>query len=238
MIPRIIHYCWFGGGPMPEAHQRYVDGWKNHFQDYEIIRWDESNSPIHLPYMQKALAHRKWANLSNYTRLHALYEHGGIYLDTDIEVLKTFDELLTNECFVGFENNKIDWASCVNNAVMGAVPRHTFVSELKDQLLAHYDGVESANLSSPDLTTALLKKKGLNSYKAQWIGNVHIYPKEYFYPYAWYEIYSSDCIMEQTYCIHHWQKSWAPECNHHMAISPGESSFTKRIVNRLKRLLR
>jgi mannosyltransferase OCH1-like enzyme len=208
MIPKIIHYCWFGKKDIPEKHAEYIRKWSEIFSGYQIIKWNEENAPMHLPYMQTALQNQKWANLSNYARLHAVAEFGGIYLDTDIEVLKTFDPLLNNNCFVGFEDVHVDWDGCINNAVLGAIPNHPFVVEMKERLTAEFDGLEKAHLSSPNFTTRLLKEKGLKEYKEQCIEDVHIYPIEYFYPYSWHQEFTPECVKEVTFCIHRFEKSW------------------------------
>jgi mannosyltransferase OCH1-like enzyme len=210
MIPKIIHYCWFGQKEIPQKHAEYIAGWSKIFKDYTIIKWNEENSPMDLPYMRAAYENKKWANLSNFTRLWAIQKHGGIYLDTDIEVLKKFDPLLFNECFVGFEDVHVSWDGCINNAVIGAVPNHAFITEMRDRLSTEFDGLEEAHLSSPNFTTKLLKEKGLNEYKEQYIDDVHIYPIEYFYPYSWHQQFTPECVKENTFCIHHFEKSWQP----------------------------
>jgi len=173
--------------------------------------WNEDNSPMDLPYMHAAYENKKWANLSNFTRLWAIAGHGGIYLDTDIEVLKTFDSLLSNNCFVGFEDIHVDWDGCINNAVIGAVPGHPFIIEMKDRLLREFNGLEAAHLSSPNFTTKLLKEKGLREYKDQYIDDVHILPIEFFYPYSWHQKLTPQCVKSDTFCIHHFARSWGDD---------------------------
>lgn len=233
MIPKIIHYCWFGQKEIPAKHAEYIAKWKQVFEGYTLIKWNEENSPMHLPYMQAAYANGKWANLSNFTRLWAIKQHGGIYLDTDIEVLKTFDPLLHNNCFLGFEDVHVDWDGCINNAVIGATAGHPFINEMHDRLLAEFNGLEEAHLSSPNFTTALLKQKGLNTYKHQVIDDVHIYPIEYFYPYSWHQKFTPECIKENTFCIHHFEKSWSDKTQTTVEKSP---QYLQKIKQRVKRL--
>jgi mannosyltransferase OCH1-like enzyme len=209
MIPKTIHYCWFGQKEIPQKHAEYIAKWSKTFEGYAIVKWNEENSPMHLPYMQTAYKNKKWANLSNFTRLWAIYEQGGIYLDTDIEVLKTFDPLLSNNCFLGFEDIYVDWDGCINNAVIGAEPKHPFILEMKERLLNEFDGLEEAHLSSPNFTTRLLKEKGLREYKEQQVEGVHIYPIQFFYPYSWHQKFTPECVKENTFCIHHFEKSWS-----------------------------
>jgi mannosyltransferase OCH1-like enzyme len=209
MIPKIIHYCWFGPNEKSELLLKCISSWETYMPDYQIICWNEENSPLEIGYMKNALRNKKWAHLANYTRLHVLYEFGGIYFDTDIEVLKSFNPLLSNSCFVGFEkNNKNEWNTCVNNAVLGAIPKHPAIKQLKANLLKKYIGTEPAVLSGPYLVSAYLFERGLTNYGEQDIESIHIYPLEYFYPYAWNEEFHPSCIKPETFCIHHWQHSW------------------------------
>lgn len=208
MIPRKIHYCWYGGKEIPAEYQRYIYDWKVKNPDYEIIRWDETNSPMHLPYMENALKHKKWANLSNFMRLHVLYREGGIYLDTDIEVLKSFDGLLSNTCFVGFESGAREGEKLlINNAVLGAVPGHPFIKKCKDYLLNNFDGAERPPDSSPVMTTKILRELGVNFYGNQVAEDVRIYPVEYFYPVE-YKKNDTVRITADSYTIHHWAATW------------------------------
>ena len=107
MIPKKIHYCWFGGNEMPEVVIKCIKSWKEIMPDYEIIRWDESNYDVKkCKFISDAYAEKKWAFVSDYARLDILYDHGGIYLDTDVEVLKSLNDLLDLDGFCGFETGK------------------------------------------------------------------------------------------------------------------------------------
>jgi mannosyltransferase OCH1-like enzyme len=208
MIPGIIHYCWFGGKDIPVQFLRYMETWREHNPGYDIVLWNEENSPMDIPYMETALSGGKWANLSNYTRLHALNDRGGIYLDVDVEVLKSFDGLMENGCFVGFESGANPGEQLlVNNAVLGAVPGHPFVRECMEYLLGNFDGTERAPHSSPMMTTEILRKKGLETYGEQVVDGVKIYPVEYFYPLPFGDGDRSR-VTEDTYAIHHWAATW------------------------------
>lgn len=178
--------------------------------DFEIKEWNEETSPRH-PYLTNALANRKWANAANWVRLHALNKCGGIYLDTDIEVLRPLDDFLVNDAFVGFEVKHFDWEGCVNNAVFGSKKNHWFVQEMLDRISLDFDGTEEAHLSSPHLTTHVLQEHGLEGYKGQNINGVEVYPVEIFYPYGWHENFNPDCIRENTHTIHWYGKSWQPK---------------------------
>ncbi len=208
MIPKIIHYCWFGNADIPADHARYIEGWKKLMPDYELRLWNESNSPMDIPYMRTARINRHWANMSNFVRLHAVFLHGGIYLDTDVEVLKRFDDLLYRKCFFGFESKEDEKRLVVNNAVFGAIPKSTFIGDCKAYLLTNFTGEEPAHLSAPALITTLLKKKGLEYYGNQDLDGVFLFRADFFYPYKWTEDFSEDCLTADTYAIHRWNKSW------------------------------
>ncbi|QYN56187.1 glycosyl transferase [Lactobacillus panisapium] len=131
MIPKIIHYVWVGGNPKPKNIQRCMKTWQKHLQDYQIIEWNEDNFDIHEnKYVEQAYKAKKWAFVSDYIRAKAVYEMGGIYLDTDVLVLDNLESLLNNRAFVGFENPANPFT-----AVFGAEKHHPL---LKD-MLAYYD---------------------------------------------------------------------------------------------------
>lgn len=209
MIPKIIHYCWFGTKPIPDDYQGYIDGWKKLMPDYKIVLWNEENSPMHLPYLQAALKYKKWANLSNFVRIYALYHQGGIYMDTDMEVLKSLEEFRQYGSFLGLElGEKDDKDIIVNNAIFGAEKGHPFIEKCMDFYLQHFDGRDSALDSSPYLVTRLLKEAGMHKYGQQNVGGVELFPKEYFYPYHITEKFTQECVKENTFTIHHWGYSW------------------------------
>lgn len=209
MIPKIIHYCWFGQQAIPEDQKALIEEWQQILPDYEIKLWNENNSPLNNRYCQMALSSKKWANLSNFVRFHALLSEGGIYLDTDIKLLRSFDPLLHYKCFLGFENDK---EVVINNAVIGSIPQHPFISKCL-QAFDAFNGDEKAHESAPLLVTNILKEEyHLNSTDTQEVGDVALLSKEYFYPIHWNETYKLNSyenhITENTYCVHLWNKSW------------------------------
>ncbi len=106
MIPKIIHYCWFGNNPLSDLNKRCIDSWRRLLPDYTIKEWNEHNSPLDNDYCRAACERGLWSKVANYVRLHALSTEGGIYFDTDVEVFKNFDPLLGHRCFVGFQLDK------------------------------------------------------------------------------------------------------------------------------------
>lgn len=206
MIPNLIHYCWFGGKRKSPLNVKCLDSWRKMLPRYRLKEWNETNAPFHVDYVKAARARGLWSKLSNYVRLHALYEEGGIYLDTDVEVLKDFSPLLGDECFVGFqqEEENIDW---VNNAVLGARARHPFLKSCLS-LTEEVFKASGEFQRSPTVTTRVLKEWGLRHYGLQQIKGVALYPAEYFYPFPWNGKFTPDCVTESTYCIHYWEGTW------------------------------
>jgi len=206
MIPKKIHYCWVGNVPRNERIKRCMESWQRVLPDYEIIEWNENSIPIENKYCTEALKQGLWSKVSNFIRLYALQKEGGVYLDTDFEILKRLDPLLMNDCFLGFQRIEphIGWAT---NGILGATKNHPFLHMCLERTQKIFLE-QNFFILSPRLTTLILKEMGLREYGLQTINGVTIYPKEYFYPYAWYEQFTPDCITENTYAVHHWEGSW------------------------------
>jgi hypothetical protein len=208
MIPKKIHYCWYGRNPQPELLLRCRESWDRFCPDWEVKRWDENSTDMDNPYIRVAYENRNFANVSNCARLLALATEGGIYLDTDIELLKSLEPFRREQCFLGFQDRKT-----VNNAVMGAVQGHPFVEALVEEFLASFDGLEEAYLSSPDFVTDELRRRGLvegidTNKELVMVDGISLFPQRYFYPCDWDEKLHPSCIKEDTHAIHHWTKLW------------------------------
>lgn len=215
MIPKIIHYCWFGGGKLPADYASYIKEWTKINKGYKVMCWDESNSPLELDYIKVAVKNKKWSNISNFMRLYALYNHGGVYLDTDMKMIKPLDELLENDCFFGFEEGEEGKDSfSVNSAISGSVKKNPFIKVCLDSLQKKFDGKEESDLSGPRLLTSVLKEKyGLKKYGEQTLKkNIKLYPKEYFYPVHVHKAYLlkeyKKHIFPETVCVHMWGRTW------------------------------
>lgn len=207
MIPKIIHYCWFGGNPMPQDVLNYIDGCKKLNPDYEIKIWSEENFDYTCnQYAKEAYMNKKFAFVTDYVRLKVLYDFGGIYMDTDVEVLKNFDELLINHAFSGFEGK-----DRIPTGTMGAEPGNHWIK----LLLTDYDNKRFVmSNGSFDLTTNVTTitnttKRNYpivlnNSY--QNLGDVTFYPFDY--------LCAKDLddgtvkTTNNTYTIHHFKGSW------------------------------
>jgi mannosyltransferase OCH1-like enzyme len=167
-------------------------------------------------------------------RLQAVYDFGGIYLDTDVELLKSLNPLLSHSCFFGFESAPDDPSIRINNAVFGSSQRNSFIKRCKTRLLTDFSGDEPAYLSSPKLTTRLLRELGVSHYGEQQIQDISLFPREFFYPYHFQEEYTEDCVKSETYAVHHWSKSWWPESKRRKKKT---SSLRNRIRAGLKKII-
>lgn len=131
LIPKKIHYCWFGQNEIPDEYQRCIESWKKFCPDYEIIRWDESNYNIYkCQYMNEAYKEKKWGFVSDFARLDIVYKHGGIYLDTDVELIKSYDELLYQPAFCGIEASR----KIAIGLGFGAIKKHPVIKGLLDYI--------------------------------------------------------------------------------------------------------
>lgn len=208
MIPKKIHYCWFGGKPLNKLGIKCLDSWKKYFPDYEIIEWNESNFDVNCcQYVREAYEAQKWAFVSDYARFKILYEQGGVYFDTDVEVIKSFDDILNKGNFMGCENE----VSAVNPGLgLAVAPGLGLIKEI----LEDYEKASFLNEDgSLDLTTIvtrttnILKRHGLQDInRIQTVAEVNIYPREYFCP---IDMTTGKIeITPNTYSIHRYAGSW------------------------------
>lgn len=203
MIPKTIHYCWFGHGEKPQLAQKCIASWKKFCPDYEIIEWNEDNFDVNRNgYTRMCYEQKKFAFLTDYVRLVVVAEHGGIYFDTDVELLRPLDQLLTHPSFFGFED-----AEHINTGVgFGAETGNPAVQAM----LAEYDPLlsgEQGIIGCPILNTNALQKLGLclNGEK-QDLGIAVVYPVDYLNPYD--DPTGLLNKTENTISIHWYSKSW------------------------------
>jgi hypothetical protein len=209
MIPKIIHYCWFGGNPLPELALKCVASWKKYFPDYEIKEWNESNYSVHkIPYISEAYTAKKYAFVSDYARFDILYTYGGIYFDTDVEVIRPFDDILRNGGFMGLEEAGITAAGLGVGCNAGLGVGYQILEFYATMHFLNSDG--SYNLHTVvEYVTAILKKHGLKSENTiQSVAGLIIYPTDYFCPKSFKT--GKTIITKNTYSIHHYDGTWVP----------------------------
>lgn len=205
MIPRIIHYCWFGKNELPDITKKCIESWKKHCPDYEIIEWNEDNFNVSsIKYTAQAYAEQKYAFVADYARFKILYEYGGIYLDTDVEIVKSIDNLLNHIVFLGREEK-----DRVNpGLIIGAEKNNDFIAEMIELYQNLRFRKENEKLKTiVDHTSDMLLLKGwVPDNKIQEIERICIYPVECFCP----KSYNTGVvkISEKTYSIHHFDSSW------------------------------
>ena len=213
MIPKIIHYCWFGGKPLPKSAEKCIASWKKYLPDYEIKRWDESNCDVNaIPYTREAYAVCKYAFVSDYARFWILYHYGGVYFDTDVEVIRPIDDIISRGGFLGVESNR-NGIYTVNPGLGFAATQGTAVIGEMVNLYSTFHFINTDGASDlkniVEITTDYLSSKGLqNTDEIQDCCGFTIYPKDYFCPidYDTRELK----ITENTRTIHHYAESWVP----------------------------
>ena len=210
MIPKIIHYCWFGGNPLPESVLKCIDSWKKYCPDYEIKQWNEENYDYKKQaYTLEAFEAKKWAFVSDFARLDIIFSEGGIYLDTDVELVKNLDSLLENKCFLAIEQPSHYIATGLG---FGAEKGNERVKEMLDEYGgAHFklaDGIYDTTVPCPARNTAPFYKYGFNLEIDEPVnlGGAMVYPPEYFCPFE--RKINELKITKNTYSIHHYDSSW------------------------------
>ncbi len=203
MIPKKIHYCWFGRGKKTKLMQRCIKSWRTYCPDYEIIEWNEDNFDLDMNgYTRWCYDNKKYAFLSDYARLVIVAEHGGIYFDTDVEVIRSIDPLLKHEAFFGFENDCYVASGLGFGSVAGGETVRRMLSEYEPLLDGQHGTKGCPILNTQALELVGLKKTG----EYQQLGETVIYPAEYFNPYD--DSTGRLNKTENTYCIHWFAKTW------------------------------
>ena len=203
MIPKKIHYCWFGRGEKPKLAIRCIESWKKYCPDFEIIEWNEDNYDVNKnEYTSWCYRNKKWAFLSDYVRLDVVNEHGGIYFDTDVELVKSLDELLEYDAFYGFEKDNI-----VNTGEgLGSVSGHSVIRAMIDEYESLNIDDSFTAIGCPTLNTKALVKLGIHlDGKRQNVYGAEILPVDYLNPYD--DPTGRLNKTSNTFCIHWYSKS-------------------------------
>lgn len=209
MIPKVIHWCWFGRGALTPLVERCMASWRRVLPEYEIKVWNEENFDVMAhPYVAEAYQAKKWAFVADYVRVYALYQEGGVYLDTDVEVVRPLDEFLTLPAFAGFEEGNY-----CSSAVMGSEKGGAWVKALLEDYEGRHFVTDRGTL---DLTTnvvrisALMRKRGLEltGERLDVEGWVTLFPQDYFCPKS-YERNRVE-LTPRSCTIHHFACSWYP----------------------------
>lgn len=210
VIPKIIHYCWFGGNPLPKNLKKYIDGWKEKLPDYDIIEWNETNFDIDnsIPYVKEAYAAKKFAFVSDYVRIWALFNYGGVYFDTDVEVLRPFDQYLKDRVLVfGFEFDRL-----LTTAFIACSNQNAFIKEFLESYNGRRFILEDGRYDMSTINEHLSNQAerwgvDLNKDEEQIFGDGLItYPQEIF---SGFDVKNwHPKITEKTCTVHHMAASW------------------------------
>ena len=215
-IPKVIHYCWFGGNPLPELAVRCIESWKKFCPDYEIVEWNESNYDINCcDYVREAYEAKKYAFVSDYARFDILYRYGGVYFDTDVELIKPIDDILKNGPFFGVEQDAWGNGRLLVNPGLGMASLtdlQFFDDVLELYQCTHFlndDGSYNQTTVVWNVTNLLHSNGLIETEKIQTVSGINIYPWDYFCPMR----YGTDelTITENTRSIHHYSASWLSE---------------------------
>ncbi len=217
MIPKILHYCWFGGNPLDKLGCKCLESWKKYFPGYEIIEWNESNFDVNFcTYTRQAYEAGKWAFVSDYARFKILYEQGGVYFDTDVEVIKSFDDILNAGNFMGIERyNSPNSPAVAPGLGLAFTPQNEIIKEIIDDYekssFLKTDGTLDLT-TIVERTTRILKGHGLADLSGiQKVADINIYPPEYFCP---IDMDTGKLnITDNTYSIHRFAGSWESKTN-------------------------
>ena len=210
MIPKVIHYCWFGHNPLPPLAQKCIASWRKFFSDYEIKEWNEDNFDVNsIPYTAQAYKHKKYAFVSDYARFKILYENGGIYFDTDVEVIKPMDDILAKGAFFGLEDNR-DVFACAPGLGFACNAKLCLLKDMlnlyENMQFETADGAINKKTIVEYFSETLLKKglqpqAGIIEFEG-----IYIYPPDYFCPKP--SEFGKIQISENTRTIHHYAASW------------------------------
>ena len=212
MIPKTIHYCWFGRNPKPKLAEKCIRSWKLYCPDYEIIEWNEDNYDISAAplYVRQAYEAKKWAFVTDYIRLDVVYRYGGIYLDTDVELIKPLDSLLQNEAYFGLESPQYINTGLGFGAEKGAPILSGLLADYQSIPFVLADG-SFDQTSCPVRNTEVFLKHGFNQDGSEQVlaDGIHIYPSEVLNPKSL--VTGEVRRTEETVSIHWYEASWLPE---------------------------
>lgn len=215
-IPKIIHYCWFGGASIPEQNKIWMASWRKYCPDYEIVEWNEDNYDVSKnKYMYEAYKEQKWGFVSDYVELDVIYQYGGIYLDTDVEIIRNLDELLYQDGFAGVDGSR----NISLGLGFGAIPEFQLIKGLMEEYnnRSFYSSEGVAEMiAAPTLQIPFFQKLGyVNNGEYQRIGKFSVYPEKVLSGKCSYT--GKICPTKATFLIHHYDGSWTT-CERKMRI--------------------
>ena len=241
-IPKVIHYCWFGGNPLPDLAEKCIASWRKFLPDYEIKEWNETNFDVNqVIYTAEAYRLKRYAFVSDYARFWILYHNGGIYFDTDVEVIRPMDDIIARGAFAGFEcqrgtpqdNPHGDMAAGLG---MGGEKGHPFFAQMVD----YYSHIHYVRWNGKGSGIVLLHTAKFLDYDHKEtldggivrVSNLLIYPTDYFCPFNYFT--QEMCITENTRSIHHYMTSWNKRTSRWKKLQQRIRYVLVRIIYQLK----
>lgn len=213
MIPKKIHYVWIGG-PKGNLENICINSWKEKLPEYEIIEWNEKNFDIEKEikgkkFLEECYKQKLWAFISDYIRLKVLYEYGGVYLDTDMQIIKDITPLLNDKkVFFGYEDEKH-----ISAGIIGSEKKQNVIKQIID-FYEHDKILNVPFYTIPKVITYIINNNFKKIDKNNFEDEIVVYDTKFFYPFSYKEEYSDDCISKNTYGIHWWNKSWIKKRNY------------------------
>lgn len=252
IIPKTIHYCWFGRKLLPYSARKCIASWRNYFPNWNIVEWNEENYNVRkIPYITEAYEQKKYAFVSDYARFDILYQYGGIYFDTDVEVIRSFDDILNNGMFMGFEidggsnSSSNDLNSTIQNRMinpglgLGVAPGIGLIKKILDYYQYQHFVNSEGNINTETVVTKvtrILIEEGLKNVSGiQNISGIYIYPKEYFNPLN--NNTGKLEITENTHSIHWYSMSWMSKIQkiRSMITRPIHRIFGENILHKIRK---
>lgn len=230
MIPKIIHYCWFGRGEKPASVKRCIASWRKHCPGFEIREWNEDNCEyLSIPFMAEAYQAKKYAFVSDVMRLIVLEQYGGVYFDTDVEAIRDFSPLLNDEGFIGFENDNF----VASGLVFASIPHHPVIQAMIEEYRKLHFLLADGSLNKvgcPHLNSDVMERFGLvRNGEEQIVSGIHVYPVDFFNPMD--STTGKLAKTKNTYSIHWYTMSWLPK-KKQLRVKIG------RVVRRVLKVLR
>lgn len=209
MIPKKIHYCWFGNKSLPEEARKYIESWKYYCPDYEIVEWNETNFDMNCcTYVYEAYKAKKWAFVSDYARFYILYKYGGIYFDTDVEMIRPIEDILDNGAFMGIEAGKD--VLVAPGLGIGVEAGNMIYKEIVDYYHSQSFYTEDGSINKMTVVTRVSEILREHGYQGtgnkEKVENITIYPSDYFCPVNYHN--GKIAITENTRTIHHYAETW------------------------------
>lgn len=246
MIPKVIHYCWFGGKPLPKDAEKCIASWKQYLPEYEIKRWDETNFDVNIiPYTREAYSVGKYAFVSDYARFWIIYNFGGIYFDTDVEVIANMEDIIGSGPYLGVECQNANHITVNPGLGFGAIAQMSTIKEIMMTYeCSHFintdGGISYKNIV--EITSEYLVASGMeNTNVVQKCAGFTIYPFDYFCPVSFET--RKMMLTANTRTIHHFAESWVPKSTRFknalgrfmgkgfLGVVVKAKSFLKKIIN-------